>query len=71
MQFVFALRKKKVCIIQEHLFFKYMLLINKENMLSFSLSLSKYRILISPLPIPKKQSALKKIKIQLNDEVTI
>lgn len=40
-------------------------------MLSFSLSLSKYRILISPLPIPKKQSALKKIKIQLNDKVTI
>lgn len=69
MQFVFALRKKKVCIIQEHLFFKYMLLIKKENNALF-LSLSQ-SILISPLPIPKKQSALKKIKIQLNDEVTI
>lgn len=42
-----------------------MLLINKENNALF-LSLSKYS-----LPIPKKQSALKKIKIQLNDEVTI
>lgn len=46
-----------------------MLLINKENNALF-LSLSQ-SILISPLPIPKKQSALKKIKIQLNDKVTI
>lgn len=36
-------------------------------MLYFSLKISSY----PPSPIPKKQSALKKFKIQLNDEVTI